>query len=208
MTTLRHAKCRATLYCALSAVILRVGNSAPCIAPQGTSGFDSSGWADKYVREYGTTVAVECHTSGGITLAGIWRIDDSNVVEWAALAPEQAEKRNCKFCDYPNNDYLYCDPLVDDLVMCIGATLNPDYVPADGFAGQDCESWRHLSLYMEGLEILADLEEVCRSSASSGRGLAGGVRRSLTPQRYDFNAVVGPEGGAWADKPSTEYKFE
>lgn len=181
--------------CIALAAIIGAGDCAPCVAPPGTSGFDTQAWADKYIKEYGTTPAIACHTDGLVTVTGIWRPNDPAVAEWANLPPDHDEKGNCVFCDYPNNEYEYCDSSAGGLVMCIGASLNVDFVSADGYAGQDCESWRHLSLYMEGLETIEDLEEVCRASSAGNRQLDGGGRQPLAPQRYTFDSVVGPEGG-------------
>eukprot|EP00977_Amphora_coffeiformis_P009257 scaffold2103_cov185-Amphora_coffeaeformis.AAC.2 len=112
-------------------------------------------------REWKEEVYVcDGHNPAGLT--GAFEKKYLNRVK-GAIEAVSAEGKSCVIEMQTRGEYDFCNRTAENHMLCVGGTLNTDYVANDGAIGQDCWSWERLSQYMEGEIQMSELEAFCRA---------------------------------------------
>ena len=132
-------------------------------------------WTDKFITVHSTREILFCDGSSRNLLPGFWEYDSAVARTWANVY-NGTQSGGCCIYDFPNNEYVYCNPNATYVAACTGALPNAMFFHTMGFPGQDCYSWSMLT------EILAEEVTAAAIAADCARmaGVAAGSRRAST----------------------------
>ena len=168
-------------------------------------------WTDKFITVHSTREILFCDGSSRNLLPGFWEYDSAVARTWANVY-NGTQSGGCCIYDFPNNEYVYCNPNATYVAACTGALPNAMFFHTMGFPGQDCYSWSMLT------EILAEEVTAAAIAADCARmaGIEAGSRRASTrrartavnrtrasdfPARFhSMSDVVYPRVNDWTDK--------
>jgi len=153
-------------YCVQLAVTLCVFSLQPLVSLAGSTEIPPA-WTEKYEGGEGKRV-LYCDGSVDRYPGGAW--DEWSVTAMRWTAHDEPIDAGCVMRKGTGSGYIFCDEDAKDLSICEGSSPNATYFAEMGYTGQDCTSWRYLSLLYVGDIDVGKVSRRCLSDCSDMPG--------------------------------------